>query len=78
MAIVSLREILQDARSGRYAVPLFDAQSMGMIRAAVEFAAAPNDAIHNLAVCHPAETVGREVICTKIRLFGCGGRRGLA
>lgn len=45
MAIVSLRELLQDARRGRYAVPLFDVQNMGMIRAAVEVAEEENSPV---------------------------------
>lgn len=38
MALISLREILEDARRGGYAVPLFDTQNMTMIRAAVQVA----------------------------------------
>ena len=34
MAVVSLREMLEDARRGGYAVPLFDTQNMAMIRSA--------------------------------------------
>lgn len=38
MSIVTLRGMLQDARCGRYAIPLPDVQNMGMIRAAGEVA----------------------------------------
>lgn len=38
MSIVSLREMLEDARRGKYAVPLFDTQNMAMIRSAVQVA----------------------------------------
>ena len=38
MAVVSLREMLEDARRGGYAVPLFDTQNMAMIRSAVQVA----------------------------------------
>lgn len=45
MSIVSLREMLQDARRGRYAVPLFDTQNMAMIRSAVEVAEEENSPV---------------------------------
>jgi len=48
MAIVSLREMLEDARRGRYAVPLFDTLNMGMIRAAVEVAEEEDSPMPNL------------------------------
>ena len=45
MSIVSLREMLQDARRSRYAVPLFDTQNMAMIRSAVEVAEKENSPV---------------------------------
>ena len=38
MALVSLKEILQDARAAKYAVPMFDVANPQMIRMAVEVA----------------------------------------
>lgn len=38
MAIVSLKEILQDARAAKYAVPMFDVSNPQMIRMAVDVA----------------------------------------
>ena len=45
MAIVSLREMLEDARRGGYAVPLFDTQNMAMIRSAVQVAEEENSPV---------------------------------
>ncbi|WP_288593939.1 class II fructose-bisphosphate aldolase [uncultured Victivallis sp.] len=39
MAIVSFKEMLEDARKNHYAVPMFDASNTTMMRAAVEVAA---------------------------------------
>ena len=45
MALVSLREMLQDARRKRYAVPMFDVSNVTMIRAAVEVAEEMNSPV---------------------------------
>ena len=45
MAVVSLREMLEDARRGGYAVPLFDTQNMAMIRSAVQVAEEENSPV---------------------------------
>jgi len=45
MALVSLREMLQEARSKRYAVPMFDVSNITMIRAALEVATELNSPV---------------------------------
>ena len=45
MSLVSLKEVLQDARRARYAVPMFDVSNAAMIRAAVEVAEEENSPV---------------------------------
>ncbi len=45
MSLVSLKEILQDARQARYAVPMFDVSHSTMIRAAAEVAEEENSPV---------------------------------
>ncbi len=45
MSLVSLKEVLQDARKARYAVPMFDVSNSTMIRAAVEVAEEENSPV---------------------------------
>lgn len=50
MSLVTLKEILQEARSCRYAVPMFDVANIAMIRAAVEVAEEENSPVILAAV----------------------------
>ena len=45
MSLVSLKEVLQDARRARYAMPMFDVSNAAMIRAAVEVAEEENSPV---------------------------------
>ena len=45
MSLVSLKELLQEARSRRYAVPMFDVSNATMIRAAIEAAELENSPV---------------------------------
>ncbi|MDD3886589.1 MAG: class II fructose-bisphosphate aldolase, partial [Victivallaceae bacterium] len=45
MSLVSLKEILQDARAAKYAVPMFDVSNPAMIRIAVETAQEENSPV---------------------------------
>ncbi|MFA6815981.1 MAG: class II fructose-bisphosphate aldolase [Lentisphaeria bacterium] len=45
MALVSLREMLQDARNSHYAVPMFDVSNITMIRTALEVAEEMNSPV---------------------------------
>ena len=58
MSLVSLKEILQDARNGKYAVPMFDVSNPTMIRIAVEVAEEENSPVI-LAAIEPDLVGGR-------------------
>ncbi|MGE4564331.1 MAG: ketose-bisphosphate aldolase [Victivallaceae bacterium] len=59
MALISLKEILQDGRAGKYAVPMFDVSNPVMIRIAVEVAEEENSPVI-LAAIEP-DLVGNNI-----------------